>query len=221
MAIPQSNHWFVIIALRQAIYRSGNDTRVQSAARKCGRTVDHFFGKTNPNATLTTQLKGVDMSIIKKTFLVFVTCYLAACSSTKLEEKTDNVIPLTVGSQSAKYDPISDPKSPLYQKGSIYFDFDEYTVKGSYQPLLKAHADYLISSQSRMVIEGNTDDRGTSEYNLALGQRRSEAVKKALIALGVNGNQIEAVSFGEEKPKNTGTGEKAWQENRRADIVYR
>ena len=143
------------------------------------------------------------MSIIKKTFLVFVTCYLAACSSTKLDEKTDNVIPLTVGSQSAKYDPISDPKSPLYQKGSIYFDFDEYAVKGSYQSLLRSHADYLKFSQSRIVIEGNTDDRGTSEYNLALGQRRSEAVKKALVLLGVNTNQIEAVSFGEEKPKNT------------------
>ncbi len=161
------------------------------------------------------------MSIVKKTFLVFVVLYLAACSSTKLEDKKTDVIPLTVGSQSAKYDPISDPKSPLYQKGLIYFDFDEYTVKASYQPLLKSHADYLKSSQSRIVIEGNTDDRGTSEYNLALGQRRSEAVKKALVLLGVNTNQIEAVSFGKEKPKNTGTGEKAWQENRRADIVYR
>ncbi len=161
------------------------------------------------------------MSIGKYLFLIFVTFYLAACSSTKVEDKTTDVIPLTVGSQSTKYDPISDPKSPLYQKGSIYFDFDEYTVKSSYQPLLKAHADYLKFSQSRVVIEGNTDDRGTSEYNLALGQRRSEAVKKALITLGVKINQIEAVSFGEEKPKNTGNSEKAWQENRRADIVYR
>lgn len=221
MAIPQSSHWFVIIAPRQGIYRPGNDTRAQSVAQKCGHTVNHFSGKTNPNATLTTQLKGVYMSIVKKTFLIFVSLYLAACSSTKLEDKKTDVIPLTVGSQLAKYDPISDPKSPLYQKGSIYFDFDEYTVKGSYQPLLRSHADYLKFSQSRIVIEGNTDDRGTSEYNLALGQRRSEAVKKALVLLGVNTNQIEAVSFGEEKPKNTGTGEKAWQENRRADIVYR
>ena len=221
MATPQSSHWFVIIAPRQGIYLSGNDTHAQSAAQKCGHSVNHFSGKTNPNATLTNQLKGVHMQIVKKTFLVFVTLYLAACSSTKLEDKKTDVVALTVGSQSAKYDPISDPKSPLYQKGSIYFDFDEYTVKGSYQSLLKSHADYLKSSQSRIVIEGNTDDRGTSEYNLALGQRRSEAVKKALVLLGVNTNQIEAVSFGEEKPKNTGMGEKAWQENRRADIVYR
>ena len=161
------------------------------------------------------------MSIIRHIFLILAISILTACSSTKLEDKTTDVIPLTVGSQSAKYDPITDPKSLLYQKGSIYFDFDEYTVKSSYQPLLKAHADYLKFSQSQIVIEGNTDDRGTSEYNLALGQRRSGAVKKALLALGVKNNQIEAVSFGEEKPKNTGTGEKAWQENRRADIVYR
>jgi len=161
------------------------------------------------------------MSIVKHGFLILVISWLAACSSTKLDDKTADVVPLTVGSQSAKYDPIADPKSPLYQKGSIYFDFDEYSVKPSYQPLLRSHAEYLKSSKAHIFVEGNTDDRGTAEYNLALGQRRSEAVKKALASLGVPNSQIEAVSFGKEKPKDSGTGEKAWRENRRADIVYR
>ena len=161
------------------------------------------------------------MLFIKKVLLFSVIFYLAACGSTKLEDKKTDVVPLTVGTQSAKYNPITDPKSPLYQKGSIYFDFDEYTIKSSYQALLQLHAEYLKSSKAHMFVEGNTDERGTAEYNLALGQRRSEAVKKALASLGVPNNQIEAISFGEEKPKDSGTGDKAWRENRRADIVYR
>ena len=182
---------------------------------------NHLFGNTHPKVTLTIQMKGINMSIVKHGFLILVISWLAACSSTKLDDKTADVVPLTVGSQSAKYDPIADPKSPLYQKGSIYFDFGEYSVKPSYQPLLRSHAEYLKSSKAHIFVEGNTDDRGTAEYNLALGQRRSEAVKKALASLGVPNSQIEAVSFGKEKPKDSGTGEKAWRENRRADIVYR
>ena len=161
------------------------------------------------------------MLFIKKVLLFSVIFYLGACVSTKLEDKKTDVVPLTVGTQSAKYNPIADPKSPLYQKGSIYFDFDEYTIKSSYQALLQLHAEYLKSSKAHMFVEGNTDERGTAEYNLALGQRRSEAVKKALTSLGVPNNQIEAISFGEEKPKDSSTGDKAWRENRRADIVYR
>jgi len=161
------------------------------------------------------------MLFIKKVLLFSVIFYLGACGSTKLEDKKTDVVPLTVGTQSAKYNPIADPKSPLYQKGSIYFDFDEYTIKASYQALLQLHAEYLKSSKAHMFVEGNTDERGTAEYNLALGQRRSEAVKKALTSLGVPNNQIEAISFGEEKPKDSSTGDKAWRENRRADIVYR
>jgi peptidoglycan-associated lipoprotein len=161
------------------------------------------------------------MSFIKHCFLIALISCLAACSSTKLEDKSSSVVPLTVGSSTAKYDPISDPKSPLYQKGSIYFDIEENGVKSNYQSLLKSHSEYLKSSNARVFLEGNTDDRGTAEYNLALGQRRSEAVKKALTSLGVSNSQIEAVSFGKEKPKDSVTGEKAWRENRRVDIVYR
>ena len=87
--------------------------------------------------------------------------------------------------------------------------------------MLSAHASYLKANPSqKIIIQGNTDDRGTAEYNLALGQRRSDAVRKSLNLMGVSDNQIEAVSFGKEKPKAEGDNEAAWAENRRADIVY-
>lgn len=90
--------------------------------------------------------------------------------------------------------------------------------------MISAHAAYLKAFEKQkasIIIQGNTDDRGTAEYNLALGEKRSEAVKKALMALGVNESQLEAVSFGKEKPVNPAQTEAAFKENRRADIVYR
>lgn len=117
-------------------------------------------------------------------------------------------------------DPLDDPASIL-AKRSIYFDLDSYVVKDEFKPVLEAHAKYLISRKDRkIIIQGNTDERGGSEYNLALGQKRSEAVRRSLQLLGVSDNQMEAISFGKEKPKATGSGEQAWAENRRADIVY-
>ena len=117
-------------------------------------------------------------------------------------------------------DPLNDPNGELAQR-SVYFDFDSYVVKGEYQPVVDAHARYLNSHQNRkVVIQGNTDDRGGSEYNLALGQKRAEAVRKAMALMGVPDDQMEAVSFGKEKPRATGNNEAAWAENRRADIVY-
>lgn len=89
------------------------------------------------------------------------------------------------------------------------------------KPVVQAHAKYLNSHKDRkVVIQGNTDDRGGREYNLALGQKRAEAVRKSMNLMGVSDSQIEAVSFGKEKPKATGNNEAAWAENRRADIVY-
>ncbi|MEK2604218.1 peptidoglycan-associated lipoprotein Pal [Burkholderia arboris] len=118
-------------------------------------------------------------------------------------------------------DDLDNPNSPL-AKRSIYFDFDQYSVKPEFQSLLQAHADYLRSHPSRRVlIQGNTDERGTSEYNLALGQRRSQAVYSALQTLGVPATQMEAVSLGKEKPVALGHDEDAWAQNRRADLVYR
>ncbi|VTU20077.1 Peptidoglycan-associated lipoprotein precursor [Variovorax sp. SRS16] len=104
----------------------------------------------------------------------------------------------------------------------IYFDFDSYTIKPEFQQLIDAHARFLKANPQRHVsIEGHTDERGGREYNLALGQKRSEAVRRALDLLGVSDNQVEAVSFGKEKPAVQGTGEEVWAQNRRAEISYR
>jgi peptidoglycan-associated lipoprotein len=104
---------------------------------------------------------------------------------------------------------------------SIYFDFDSYAVKDEYRSTVDANSKFLGSHRSsKVIVQGNTDERGGSEYNLALGQKRAEAVKKQLALLGVPEMQIEAVSLGKEKPRNAGHDESAWAENRRADFVY-
>ena len=116
--------------------------------------------------------------------------------------------------------PLKDPGNIL-SKRSIYFDYDSSTVKDEFKPLVTAHAKYLTDNRGRrVVIQGNTDERGSREYNLALGQRRSDSVKKMMLLLGVRDAQVETVSFGEEKPRATGSDEAAWAENRRSDIVY-
>lgn len=117
-------------------------------------------------------------------------------------------------------DPLSDPTSIL-SKRSIYFGYDQYGVNDTYKPALEAHARYLNGhAGASVVIEGNTDERGSSEYNLALGNRRAENVKKVLALLGAPDKQIEVVSLGKEKPKSTCHEESCWADNRRADIVY-
>ncbi|WP_309679675.1 peptidoglycan-associated lipoprotein Pal [Polaromonas sp.] len=104
----------------------------------------------------------------------------------------------------------------------IYFDFDSYVVKPEFQTTIEAHAKYLTANKSRkMAIEGHTDERGGREYNLALGQKRSEAVRRALGLLGVPDAQVEAVSFGKEKPAASGSDEAAMAKNRRAELNYR
>jgi len=116
--------------------------------------------------------------------------------------------------------PLHDPKNILY-KHSVYFAYDKYDVSGEYRPLVEAHAKYLNDhSGAKVAIQGNCDERGSREYNLALGQRRADAVGKIMALLGVPSRQIETVSFGEEKPKAPGHDEAAWAENRRSDIVY-
>jgi peptidoglycan-associated lipoprotein len=115
---------------------------------------------------------------------------------------------------------LTDPSSIL-SKRSIYFDFDRYDVRDEFKPLVEAHARYLRDNkQAKMLVQGNTDERGSREYNLALGQKRSEAVKRMLLLLGAREDQVEAVSLGEEKPKSEGHTEEAWAQNRRGDILY-
>jgi peptidoglycan-associated lipoprotein len=103
----------------------------------------------------------------------------------------------------------------------IYFDLDSFSVKGEYQSVLEAHSRFLRADRNRRVnLEGHTDERGGSEYNLALGQKRSDAVRRALSALGVPDSQMEAVSFGKEKPVAQGSDESAYSQNRRAALNY-
>jgi len=104
----------------------------------------------------------------------------------------------------------------------VYFDFDSYVVKDQYRPVIEANAKALTTNRKmHMAVEGHTDDRGSSEYNLALGQRRAEAVVKSLTLLGADPTQLEAVSFGKERPAVQGENEEAWAKNRRAELASR
>ena len=144
-----------------------------------------------------------------------VIALLSACASNKTA--TDNNAVKTVDVTNG----IGADGVPAPQARSVYFDLDRYTVRTDGQPVVRAHSEFLNKNRNQHVLlQGNTDERGTAEYNLALGQRRSEAVKNAMSALGVNTSQIEAVSLGKEKPKAQGSNEAAWAENRRVDFVY-
>jgi len=115
---------------------------------------------------------------------------------------------------------LTDPSSPL-SKRSIYYDFDMYNIREEFQPMVETHAKFLLENKDlRVRVEGNCDERGSREYNLALGQRRADSVKRAMTLLGVPATRIETVSFGAEKPRASGSNEEAWAENRRSDIVY-
>jgi peptidoglycan-associated lipoprotein len=162
-----------------------------------------------------------------------ITALVAACSSTPPKapatavaspppapavKQPDSRAVATVTTGSV--DPLDDPKGALAQR-SVFFDFDSYAIKSEYTPVVTNHSKYLESHSARkIIIQGNTDERGGSEYNLALGQKRAEAVRKAMEAMGVPDSRMEAVSFGKEKPKASGHDEAAWSQNRRDDIVY-
>jgi peptidoglycan-associated lipoprotein len=180
------------------------------------------------------------MKSMRVLFLATAAAFLAAgCASTKLEEKPAPVVeqskptpapaPAPAPPAPAKVeappppaiDPLNDPASIL-AKRSVYFDFDKSLIKGEFQPLIEAHGRYLVEHVSRQIrIEGNCDERGGREYNLALGQRRADAVRERMELVGVAAARIETISFGKEKPKSLGHDEASWAENRRADIVYR
>jgi len=115
---------------------------------------------------------------------------------------------------------LKDPRNIL-SKRNIYFDYDQFTVKDEYKPIVEAHAKYLQANRNaRAILQGNTDERGTREYNIALGQKRADAVKNLMLLLGATEIQIETVSFGKEKPRREGHDESSWAENRRVDIVH-
>jgi len=165
------------------------------------------------------------MRALTSVFILSSALLLAACSSTPMNDKAPVVDhsgadARSVGTVSTSSDALNDPQGVL-AKRSVYFDFDSYIVKPEFQSVIENHANYLKGHPDRNVkIQGNTDSRGGAEYNLALGQKRAEAVRKSLSLLGVRDSQMEAVSLGKEKPKALGNDEAAWAENRRADIVY-
>ena len=152
---------------------------------------------------------------LRYTAAIAAIALLSACASNKTatDNNADKTVDVTNG--------IGADGVPAPQARSVYFDLDRYTVRTDGQPVVRAHSEFLNKNRNQHVLlQGNTDERGTAEYNLALGQRRSEAVKNAMSALGVNTSQIEAVSLGKEKPKAQGSNEAAWAENRRVDFVY-
>lgn len=171
---------------------------------------------------------------------------LSACKSTPMVDKPAGVEDKSPGASTAKpaqpsgtaadtsavkevvidsnannaNNPLKDPNNIL-SKRNIYFDFDSDAVKAEFRPLIEAHAKYLVAnSNAKLILQGNTDERGTREYNLSLGQRRSVSVKKSFNLLGVQDKQIETVSFGEEKASPNCADENCHQANRRVDVAY-
>ena len=120
-------------------------------------------------------------------------------------------------------DPNAAPIDPskAFAMRTIYYEYDSYNVKEEYLSVVQAHGQFLLAHKDvKLRIEGNCDERGSREYNLALGQRRADSVKRALMLMGVPAQQIETVSFGSEKPKSASHDEQAYAENRRSDLVY-
>lgn len=158
---------------------------------------------------------------------------LAACSSTPIDVpkapvETATLAPANTAAPSTAQspvatvtlDPLDDPKSNLAAR-SVFFAYDDFAVDSKYQPLVQAHGQFLLTHANvRIRVEGNTDERGSREYNLALGDKRAQVVAKQLELMGAKAAQIEAVSYGEERPKADGHDEAAYSENRRADIRY-
>ena len=172
---------------------------------------------------------------MKKLFaLVALMSLLAGCASTPIpenkagvEDRTATGAPAQSGTAAPvapqaqqQVNPLKDPNNIL-SKRSIYYDYDKYDVKDEYKPLLQAHAQYLAQHPgAKMLIQGNCDERGSREYNIALGQKRADGVKKLLQLMGAKDSQIESVSLGEEKPRCTDQNEACYSQNRRSDMLY-
>ncbi|MBI1174529.1 MAG: peptidoglycan-associated lipoprotein Pal [Sideroxydans sp.] len=155
---------------------------------------------------------------------ILLVSLLAACASQKPKEAptAEAAQPAAAAAPQAAVvaDPLNDPNSTL-AKRSVYYPFDVSVVQDADKPLLQAHAKYLSEHPDRKVrLEGNCDERGSTEYNIGLGQRRADGVKKVLVLDGANASQLTTISYGEEKPKATGHNEDSWKQNRRTDLNY-
>lgn len=156
--------------------------------------------------------------------IMIVVAILSACNSApKVDDATlagKNTAPVSAVAQVVVPAHL-DPNSALSKNRSVYFDFDDFTVKKEYASLVENHGKYAgANSKLTVRVEGNADERGGREYNLALGQKRAEAVVRAMKVYGAKDGQVEPVSYGSEKPKAQGHDETAWAQNRRADVVY-
>ena len=179
---------------------------------------------------------------MRAAWIVIVSAALAACSAAPTQEQSPaevedakksaaggaqpkpvpgrDVATVDLTGKGQQRNLLTDPTSILSRR-SIYYDLDKFDVKDQYRDLVAAHAKFLRENPGRKVlIQGNTDERGSREYNISLGQKRSDGVKRMLMLLGAREDQIESVSLGEEKPKAEGHDESAWSQNRRSDILY-
>ena len=165
--------------------------------------------------------------------MVIAALALTACSTTKLADTADvtgkavvaaPASPVPAPAQSAVAPVVADhlnPSSLISKERSVFFDFDQFVIKANDGPLIERQGKYLASKSSLAIrVEGNADERGGREYNLALGQKRADAVARALKVYGVGEKQLEAVSLGSEKPAVQGHDEAAWSQNRRVDLAY-
>lgn len=160
---------------------------------------------------------------MKKVLSVLLIGLLSACASQTTQPTATEgggAAAPRAAEPAATLNPLRDPNNIL-SKRSVYFDYDSYAVKDQYRSLVLAHAQYLRdNANAKVILEGNTDDRGSREYNLALGQRRADGVRSVMTLSGAKETQIESVSLGEEKPRASGHDEASWTENRRTDIRY-
>ena len=173
----------------------------------------------------------------RRLFALALLLLVAACSNAPTKDAAPSAVEPSVQpaqrptetttTSPTRASPIAEAPNPLRDPGnilskrSVYFDYDQFLIKDPDRPLLQAHAIYLRQHPTaKVVVQGNTDERGSREYNIALGQRRADAVKQVLRLLGAEDRQIETVSFGKEKPRCTVSDESCWSQNRRADLVY-
>ena len=168
--------------------------------------------------------------VLKSLLIALPVLTMAACSSTSSTDASD-ADTSGVGQETVQVETVSQAVSPaeqlrqkleaLRQENTIYFDFDKATVRPEFIETLQAHGAFLTANPSvRVTVEGHTDERGTPEYNIALGERRAVSVVQYLQNLGVSAGQISTVSYGEEKPADTSRGEAGFAKNRRAVLVY-
>ena len=145
----------------------------------------------------------------------------AATTDTSVEESQTQAVPDSQGLDVVTEEQATMAANPLLDQTVVYFGYDRSEIRPEFKDILNAHAQYLVANpQASVSLEGHCDERGTVEYNLALGERRANTVKRYLVVQGVNPNQLESVSFGEERPAVVGSDDSAWSKNRRTEINY-